>query len=136
MKLNFNRVSLEAPESWLDASVITLICPDGSPRFRPNVLVTREASEGRNADAYAMLQQTQLRKQYKSFVAHKKEASNGRVTVEHSFKSPENLSVRQQQTYVERDGMMYTLSLTHLEEEFDSVRETFTAIAGSFEIDA
>jgi hypothetical protein len=136
----WNGVRLEAPGHWIDASVITLICPEGPDGFRPNVLVSREPLDGVvSAEAYAKSQSVGLRKQYKAYKVHREErvqaGEREAYLVEHSFKSPENLAVRQQQVYVVKDGMVFTMALTHLEDHFEQMRESFDRVRASFQVD-
>src|SRR5690242_9579674 len=131
----YHRLQFDAPEHWIDASTIVLLSPDGPPDHRPNVMIGRD--EGEDAVAYGREQVAKLKretKNYKSFATETIEVG-GRpaLFVEHSFKTPQNITVRQQQLYVRDDGdLIVILSLTHVDEDFERVRADFDKLRKSF----
>jgi hypothetical protein len=136
--LNFNSVELDAPEDWIDVSVVTLVSPEAKA-FRPNIVVTRdELEEAPDLVTYAKGEAKELQKAMKKYVLHKEEETvvggrNGYL-LEHSFRSPENVQVRQMQIYAVRGRMVFTLALTSAEAEFESCRDRFAQIARSFKL--
>jgi hypothetical protein len=130
-----NEIRFEAPETWIDASVLSLVSPEEGP-FRANVLVTRDSlPDGETLDAYVDAQQAELRKKLKAFASIKRETTAGGVMIEHSFKSQENHSIRQRQLYRLHQGTVYAVSMTHLEPRFESALPIFERVAATLAVE-
>ena len=139
MKMPFlQNVALEVPEGWADFSVVTLVAPPQGA-FRPNVVVTSEDLV--DGVAVANHAKAQL-KALKADAAAFKLITEGPATVgghagymaEFSFKTPETQGLRQIQYYAALGARVYTLSLTHLDEDFEKQRPTFAEIASRFRL--
>lgn len=130
-------VGLEVPSGWSDFSVVTLVGPEGGA-FRPNAVVTSEDVGGTDVIAYAKAQVKALKTDAPQFKVITEEATTvaGKAgySVEFSFKSPEGQRLRQVQRYAALGGRVYTLSLTHLEDEFEKARPMLDRIASSFRL--
>jgi hypothetical protein len=138
-KVSYNVVEFEVPNGWIDMSVVTLVAPEAT-RFRANVVVSRDPLNGASIEAYAEAQTKEFRKQVRRYIVHKEEAItvSGRPArlVEQSFQSPENVMVRQIQVYVPVGELALTLSLTHGEDEFETMRPDFEKTIRSFALTA
>jgi hypothetical protein len=137
LKRTFNTVEISVPEDWADDSVITMVAPpDG--QFRANLLVTRAEFDGVDVAAYARGEIKEIRKAVKKHVVHREEPTEvgGRpaFVLEHSFRSPENVQLRQIQTFVANGRTVYTLALTSEDASFENLRERFGAIARTFRV--
>jgi hypothetical protein len=134
----FHRVELEAPEHWIDMSTIVLLSPDGPPDHRPNVVLARDLAPGIEVDAYAKEQSTRMRKELRAYKLHAEEAADvgGRAGrfFDHSFKTPENVSVRQHQIYVRDGDFIVILSMSHVESDFERMRGDFERVRKSFRL--
>jgi hypothetical protein len=130
-----NEIRFEAPETWIDASVLSLVSPEEGP-LRANVLVTRDAlGEGEDLAGYVEEQIAELRKKLKAWTLIRREMTEDGMVIEYTFKSQENRVIRQRQLYRGRGDTVYAVSMTHAEERFESVRSTFERIVATFTVD-
>lgn len=135
----YNRIRFDAPDHWIDASTITLLAPEGPEDHRPNVVITRDLlDEGKEAGAYFKEHLVKMRKQLKAYKVHHERATKvgdrPAWFVEHSFRTPENVVARQQQVLVQDGDVIVTLTLTHVDDDFDSFRGAFDRLRESFRI--
>lgn len=130
-------VELTVPDDWADFSVVTLVAKPGG-KFRANAVVTSDELPQGDAGAYAKQQIKALKGDAPGLKVHVDESGTvaGRPghVLEYTFRSPEGATLRQRQLYAAKDRRVFTLSLTHLDEEFEDARPLFEQIAKSFRI--
>jgi hypothetical protein len=130
-------VGLEVPANWSDFSVVTMVGPEGGA-FRANAVVTSEDVGGTDVIAYAKAQVKALKADAAAFKLVTEGATtvagHAGYSVEFSFKAPEGQKLRQVQRYAALGGRVYTLSLTHLDDEFEKARPMLDQIAASFRL--
>jgi hypothetical protein len=137
--LTHGALRFEAPESFTDATMITLLGPveDG---FRANVLITRDAEPEAGLDAYVDAQSEDFATRAPGYALHRRAARRlaGRegLTVEQSFDSSDGTRLRQLQAFVGVDGEIHAISMTHLEACFEAVRPSFDALLDTLELGA
>lgn len=137
-RYNYQQISFEAPAEWTDASVITLAGPVKNGLRSTVVVTSDEPAEPIELGAYVDAQIKELRKQFKKYTLHKQEATTAgqrnAVLVEHAFRTPENVMIRQMQLYVPKGRAFVCMSLSAGDSEFEQHRDQFAEIARSFKI--
>lgn len=137
--LTHGSLRFEAPASFTDATMITLLGPpeDG---FRANVLVTRDAAPEAGLETYVDAQSEDFAARAPGYALHARAARRlaGRegLTVEQSFDSGDGTRLRQLQAFVGVGAEIHAISMTHLEARFEAVRPSFEALLDSLELDA
>jgi hypothetical protein len=127
----FDRVRLNVPDDWVDRSIVTLVsrAQDG---FQANVVVSVDELGASDVTRYARAQSKELQRRVRDYRVHVDEPTKhgGRAAhrIEHSFRSPQHITVRQLQLFVQVDGSVFTASVTHAEELFDAARPTLLRI--------
>ena len=130
-----NEIRFDAPETWIDASVLSLVSPDEGP-FRANVLVTRDTlGDGEDLARYVGVQISELKKKLKAWTLARRDDTRDGVLIEYTFKSQENHLIRQRQLYRAREETVYAISMTHLDERFASALPVFERVVATFTTD-
>jgi hypothetical protein len=134
----YNALRFEAPEGWIEQSVITFLGPQAAG-FRANLMLLRQHAGGLPLEAYVDRQVAALEAQAGAYEAHRRDPLHvdGRpaVLLEHSFPSPHGIAARQIQVYVLAGEYVYVLSATHAEEPFEALREALDSLLQSLRIE-
>lgn len=133
----FDDVSLEIPDRWTNASMITLVGDEGQA-FAPTVVMSREEAPAVPLERHVELMIPEMARQFKRH----RVIGQGPTTVgdspgwqlDHVFATPDRLSVRQRQLYFIVGNDLVVAALTAAEAEWDTLAPRFDAIASSLQL--
>lgn len=136
MSLNFNGISLDANDDWIDNSIISL-SSSGPQGTRRTIVVSRGPMRGPDLGDYARSESKELRRATKRYVLHQEAALEvggqpGHL-LDHSFQS-ENVRVRQIQVFVQSGSQVYALAASAEEAVFGPQREELLRNAQSLKV--
>jgi hypothetical protein len=130
----FDDLSLEVPDGWMNASVVSLVGTD-SGVFQPSVVITREEAPSGSLERHAKGLLPAVAKQLR---AHRllgqgpaKVADRPAYRLEHRFETPEGVEVRQTQLFFVLGGDLVVVALTAAAAEHAARKPTLDAIARS-----
>ena len=137
MKLIGNGFVSYLPGGWTDGSIITVIGPKGASGFAANIVITREeqAGTGMAIEEYVSRQRETMQDGLSSLEVLDERA--GRVAGRPAYHrlqefSDHGRSVKQAQTFVLGDGVIFAVTYTALPEDFERHAGAFRSAIESF----
>lgn len=135
-KLRANQFELNFLEGWSDASTVVLIGPE-RPVFTPNVQVNQEPVPGDESLEAFFAQQRRDLSSLDGFelVDHGDRIVAGITALHHTYtwRIPESRErIRQRQVVLVRSGVMYTITCSALDRDWDGFEGAFELTISGF----
>lgn len=133
----FDDVTVSVPDTWLNASVITLVATD-SKVFQPSLVISREeaptGSVERHAKSLLPDIERQMRKHQLVEQGDAEVANQPAWRMVHRFQTPDGVVAVQEQLFFVSGDDLVVVALTCAQAELDARQASFAAIAASLRL--